>query len=56
MAAAGWPGAPSAWPYTADMAADLSAITLTVVCAAIAGFCGILLVRLWRSGRRRAGR
>ena len=43
----GWPRA-----YTADVAADISATILTVVCAAIAGSCGLLVLRLWRAGSR----
>jgi hypothetical protein len=32
------------------MAADITAIVLTVACAAIAGWCGLFVLRLWRAG------
>ncbi|HKR71713.1 MAG TPA: hypothetical protein VJT16_22970 [Streptosporangiaceae bacterium] len=32
------------------MAADVTAIILTVACAAIAASCGVLVLRLWRGG------
>jgi hypothetical protein len=32
------------------MLADISATVLTVVCAAIAGCCALLVLRLWRAG------
>jgi hypothetical protein len=33
------------------VAADVTAIILTVACAAIAACCGVLVLRLWRAGR-----
>ncbi|HEX2320972.1 MAG TPA: hypothetical protein VHJ18_18470 [Streptosporangiaceae bacterium] len=33
------------------MAADVTAIILTVACAAIAACCAVLVLRLWRAGR-----
>jgi hypothetical protein len=35
------------------VAADIGAMVLTVLCAAVAGCCGVLLLRLWRSAPRR---
>jgi hypothetical protein len=32
------------------VAADVTAIILTVACAAIAAWCAVLLRRLWRAG------
>jgi hypothetical protein len=32
------------------VAADVTAIILTVVCATIAAWCAVLLLRLWRAG------
>jgi hypothetical protein len=32
------------------VAADVTAIILTVACAAIAASCGVLVLRLWRGG------
>jgi hypothetical protein len=36
--------------------ADLTAIVLTVACAAIAACSALLVLRLWRAGRRPAPR
>jgi hypothetical protein len=35
----------------AGVAADVTAIVLTVACAAVAACCALLLLRLWRHGR-----
>jgi hypothetical protein len=35
----------------AGVAADVTAIILTVACAAVAACCALLVLRLWRSGR-----
>jgi hypothetical protein len=37
-----------------SVAAEVTAIILTVACAAVAGCCALLLLRLWRSGRNLA--
>jgi hypothetical protein len=37
------------------VAADFTAVVLTVACAAIAACCALLVVRLWRAGRRSGG-
>ncbi|HEX6932065.1 MAG TPA: hypothetical protein VF162_07980 [Streptosporangiaceae bacterium] len=36
------------------MAADVTAIILTVACAAVAAGCALLVLRLWRAGRNLA--
>jgi hypothetical protein len=36
-------------PYTSRVAADISVIVLIVICAASAGFCAVLVLRLWRA-------
>jgi hypothetical protein len=38
------------------VAADVSATILTVVCAAMAGWCGLVVLRLWRAGSRKPGK
>jgi hypothetical protein len=35
------------------MAADITAVVLTAICAALAAGCVILVVRLWRAGSGR---
>lgn len=37
--------------YGDGVAADVTAIILTVACAAVAACCALLLQRLWRAGR-----
>ncbi len=44
------PNGLAVWPYTATMAAGITAIVLTVVCAVIAACCALLVLRLWRAG------
>jgi nitrogen fixation protein FixH len=36
------------------VAADITAIVLVVACAAIAGWCGRLVLRLWGAGQQQA--
>jgi len=38
------------------VAADITAIVLTVACAAMAGWCGRLVLRLWRAEPQPPGR
>jgi len=46
------PSASRCTPYTANVAADISVIVLTVVCAASAGCFALIVLRLWRAGSR----
>jgi hypothetical protein len=61
-ASAEWPSRRgAAWhagrePRLPTVAADITAIVLTVACAAIAGWCGRLVLRLWRAGPQPPGR
>ena len=43
-------------PKVFGVVADVTAIILTVACAAIAACCALLFVRLWRAGRHLARR
>jgi hypothetical protein len=38
------------------VAADVTAVILTALCTAVAACCALLVVWLWRAGRRLTGR